>query len=186
MDAAKIDGVSYRIAGLPPVIFLNQNQPADRMRFSLAHELGHLILHSYPTPFMEKEANEFASALLMPENDIGPELSALTLEKAAYMKPVWRVSMAALIFRASALKQVDKNKAEYLWRQMATKGFRLREPASLDFSREEPSLMKALVTNLTDNLGYTESELATTLHLHYEELKKMYALNRTIGLRLVK
>ena len=135
MEAARIDGVSYRIPGLPPVIFLNRNQPADRMRFSLAHELGHLILHSYPGPEMERQADQFASALLMPKSDIGPELYGLTLEKAAYMKPVWRVSMAALIVRATTLNKVDRYKAEYLWRQMSSRGFRVREPASVDFEK---------------------------------------------------
>lgn len=186
MEAAKIDGVSYRIPGLPPVIFLNKNQPADRMRFSLAHELGHLVMHSYPSPNMEQEADQFASALLMPQNDIGPELKGLTIEKAAYMKPVWRVSMASLIFRASALNRIDRYKAEYLWRQMATRGFRMREPASLDFPHEVPSLMDALIANLTGKMDYSESELAAALHLYYGELAQLYALKPAGGLRIVK
>jgi Zn-dependent peptidase ImmA (M78 family)/transcriptional regulator with XRE-family HTH domain len=189
MEAARIDGVSYRIAGLPPVIFLNRNQPADRMRFSLAHELGHLILHAYPTPEMEKQADRFASALLMPAADIGPELNGLTIEKAAYMKPVWRVSMASLIYRATTLNRVDRYKSEYLWRQMATRNFRLREPASLDFPYEVPTVMEALVKNLTDNMGYSEDELAKVLHLYYDEVAQLYGLPKKAsqaGLRIVK
>jgi Zn-dependent peptidase ImmA (M78 family)/DNA-binding XRE family transcriptional regulator len=189
MEAARIDGVSYRIAGLPPVIFLNRNQPADRMRFSLAHELGHLILHAYPTPEMEKQADQFASALLMPASDIGPELNGLTIEKAAYMKPVWRVSMASLIYRASALNRIDRYKSEYLWRQMATRNFRLREPAPLDFPHEVPTVMDALVKNLTENMGYSEDELAKVLHLYYDEIAQLYGLPEKTphtGLRVVK
>lgn len=186
LDAAKIDGVSYNISGLPPVIFLNKNQPADRMRFSLAHELGHIVMHSFPTPNMETEANQFASALLMPRDDIAPELNGISIEKAAYMKPVWKVSMAALIFRAKTLNQIDRYGSEYLWRQMSSRGFRLREPASLDFAPEKPSLMSALVNNLTENMGYSNSEFARTLHLHYEELSKLYELKPTQNLRLVK
>lgn len=186
LDSAKIDGVSYNISGLPPVIFLNKNQPADRMRFSLAHELGHIVMHSFPTPNMETEANEFASALLMPRDDIAPELNGISIEKAAYMKPVWKVSMAALIFRAKTLNQIDRYGSEYLWRQMSSRGFRLREPASLDFDQEKPSLMNALVKNLTENMGYSDSEFARVLHLHYEELSKLYDLRPTQNLRLVK
>lgn len=186
LDAAKIDGVSYNISGLPPVIFLNKNQPADRMRFSLAHELGHIVMHTIPSPSMEIEANNFASALLMPKDDIAPELNGISIEKAAYMKPVWKVSMAALIFRAKTLNQIDRYASEYIWRQMSARGFRLKEPASLDFKREEPSLMNALVKNLTDNMGYSNLEVASTLHLHYEELSKLYDLKSSTNLRLVK
>lgn len=186
MNAARIDGASYRIAGLPPIIFLNQHQPADRMRFSLGHELGHLILHTYPTPDMEQEADSFASALLMPSADIGPELSGLTLAKAAYMKPVWKVSMAALIVRAKRLNKLEPSKADYMWRTMSSRGYRLREPESLDFEREKPSVMDGLLRNLTQELGYSDVELGHALHLHYQELAQLYGLPTTSVLRRVK
>lgn len=184
-DAAKIDGVSYRIPGLPPIIFLNRDQPADRMRFSLAHEIGHLVMHAYPSPNMEQEANQFASALLMPASDIGPEISGLTIEKAAYMKPVWRVSMASMIYRATDLNKIDRYKAEYLWRQMAIRGFRTHEPQAVDFEHEKTSLIDALIANMTQ-MGYSSDEFSGLLHLHYEELVTMYSLQRKSELRVVK
>lgn len=186
LEEAKIDGVSYRIPGLPPIIFLNRSQPADRMRFSLAHELGHLVMHAYPTATMEEEADQFASALLMPASDIGPELRDLTIDKAAYMKPVWRVSMAALIYRASYLGRIDRYKSEYLWRQMSSRGFRLREPQTLDFDREQTSVMDALVSHTVEEMGYSPDELPHMLHLNYSELAKLYQLEKRAGLRVVK
>lgn len=185
MDEAHIDGVSYRIPGLPPLIFLNQNQPADRMRFSLAHELGHLVMHSYPSLEMEVEANKFAAALLMPRADIASELTKLTLEKAAYMKPVWRVSMAALLMRAKSLGKIDQYKSEYLWRQMSMLGYRLSEPPELDFDKEKPTVIGALLRNLTDELEYGENELESILHLKYDELAALYGLRRAPSLRIV-
>lgn len=189
MEAARIDGVSYRIPGLPPIIFLNRDQPADRMRFSLAHELGHLILHAYPDPDMERQANGFAAALLMPKADIASELAGLSLAKAAYMKPVWRVSMSSLLFRAKTLNKLDRYKEDYLWRQMSARGYRVREPATLDFEKEQPTLMGALVSNLTERLGYSAVELESALHLHYQELAQMYSLPdraKASSLRAVK
>lgn len=186
LEEAKIDGVSYRIAGLPPIIFLNQNQPADRMRFSLAHELGHIVMHAYPSVAMEEEANRFASAFLMPALDIGPELKGLTIDKAAYMKPVWRASMASLIYRAADLGCIDHYKADYLWRQMSTRGFRLREPQMLDFEREKTSVINALVEHTVSEMGYSADELTELLHLHYDELATMYQLEKQVGLRIVK
>lgn len=185
MEAARIDGVSYRVPGLPPIVFLNRRQPADRMRFSLAHELGHLIMHRYPEPEMEKQANDFASALLLPRRDIAPDLQGLNLAKAAYMKPVWRVSMAALIMAASRYGKLDKYQSDYLWRQMAAKGYRLLEP--VEIAPEQPSLMKGLVANLTERQDFSADDLTKTLHLHFEELARMYELQQhQAGLRRVK
>ena len=75
-DAA-MDGVTLRAPDTPPCIFLNRLQLADRMRFSLAHELGHLVMHRLPRQNMEDEANSFAGAFLAPANDIRPYFSGI-------------------------------------------------------------------------------------------------------------
>lgn len=186
MDAARIDGVSYQVAGMPPVIFLNRNLPADRQRFSLAHELGHLVLHSFPTPEMEQQADQFAAAFLMPREDIASELKDMTLAKAAQLKPFWRVSMGSLIFRASTLGKIDSGSSSYLCRQMAVRGFRTREPASLDFPSEKPTLANALFTNLIEAMGYTNEDLERSLHLSFNEIAELYGLKPAPGLRRVK
>lgn len=186
MEAARIDGASYRIPGLPPIVFLNKNQPSDRMRFSLAHELAHLILHKYPEPHMERQADEFASAFLMPRADIGPHLSDLSITKAAYLKPVWRVSIAAILVRATTIGVVSKDKATYLWKQMSSKGYRLREPASLDFPPEMPTLLNGLTAYFTQQLGYGPADFERLLHLGAEEVSTMYGLKFGPSIRRVK
>lgn len=64
------------------VIVVNSNHAATRKRFTVAHELGHYILKNRPQKCYahrdssevynpeEKDANSFASALLMPEEDV--------------------------------------------------------------------------------------------------------------------
>ena len=39
-----LDGISFRAEGLPPLFFMNKEVPGDRFRFSLAHELGHMVM----------------------------------------------------------------------------------------------------------------------------------------------
>lgn len=176
MEGARIDGASYQVPGLPPVIFLNKELPGDRQRFTLAHELGHIVMHTCPTPEMEKQADEFAAEFLMPKADIASELSGLSLQKAAQLKPYWKVSMGALIVRAKTLGKIDTGTASYLWRQMSIAGYRTKEPVSLDFAAETPSLSEALIRNLTHELGYSNTDLEHALHLHYSELAEMYNL----------
>jgi Zn-dependent peptidase ImmA (M78 family) len=43
-----LDALSFRLPGLPPLIFMNSEMPGDRYRYTLAHELAHLILHNQP------------------------------------------------------------------------------------------------------------------------------------------
>jgi Zn-dependent peptidase ImmA (M78 family)/DNA-binding XRE family transcriptional regulator len=185
MAEAQIDGVSYRIPGLPPIIFLNNRAPADRQRFSLAHELGHIVMHSIPHPEMEDQANQFASAFLMPSGDVMPHLRDISIERAAQLKKVWRVSMAALLVRAKTIGAIDHYKSDYLWRQMSALGYRMQEPPEVAFERERPTVFPALVQHLTEELGYTQQDLEHVLALHYEEVAKMYGLQTRSGLRLV-
>lgn len=185
MSGARIDGVSYQISGLPPIVFLNEEIPADRERFTLAHELGHLIMHRFPTENMEKEANSFASAFLMPATDIAPELKGITLEKAAALKPYWKVSIGSLLYKAKTLKSVEDSQMQYLWRKRSALGWNTREPASLDFPNEQPTLLNALLKNMQDDLGYSLEELATALHLHLDEISRMYGIRQRPMLRAV-
>lgn len=124
----KIDGLSMWVANTPPLIFLNAQSTGDRDRWTLAHELGHLVLHRRVHADIESEADRFASELLMPEREIKRELQPMSLQRAASIKLKWRVSMAALIRRAKDLGLLTTNQYEYLWKQMAMNGWRSREP----------------------------------------------------------
>ena len=74
----KMDGLSSITNKGRRVVFLNSRMPSDRIRFSLAHELGHIIMHLDDiipdNRDEEDEANTFASEFLMPSNDIKPLL----------------------------------------------------------------------------------------------------------------
>ena len=81
-----VDAAHLWLAGLPPLFFVNENLPGDRLRWTLAHEVGHAVMHRNPTGDVEGEANRFASEFLMPRDQIAHQLDAITLEKAAALK----------------------------------------------------------------------------------------------------
>ncbi len=187
--ALKVDGFTVQIPDMPPCIFLNRNMPADRQRFSLAHELGHVVMHQVPSPEMEDEANEFASALLMPARDIRPHLAGrrLTLQRLAALKPVWRVSMAALLYRARQIGAITDNQSQYLWRQMSSMGYRPTEPPELDLKVEMPTVLLEIVRLHLEDLGYGLSDLAKALRSSEEDLRALHPLPGTTShLRVVK
>lgn len=176
-DAA-MDGVTLRTPDIPPCIFLNRHAPADRMRLSLAHEFAHLVMHRIPTVSMEDEANAFAGAFLAPAKDIAPYFvrRRIDLPLLASLKPEWRMSMAALLYRAKELGYVDRNQERYLWQKFSMHKIRMREPAELDFPAERPALMPKLISLHLEQLGYSVAELASMLVMHSHELMALYEI----------
>lgn len=188
--ALSVDGITSISPGMPPCIFLNRNQPADRQRFSLGHELGHIVMHRVPSLTMEDEANAFASALLMPAREIHPYLSGrLTIQKLAALKPVWHVSMQALLYRAKAIGAINANQSQYLWRQISAFGYKRSEPPELDFPAEEPAVLQEIIRVHLEDLGYEMDDLCSVLHVFEDDLRSMHQLPGRLGgpnLRVVK
>ncbi len=109
-----------------PYIRVNKNHDHKRQRFTIAHELGHFILHKDVSLFVDKstrvfyrdlksstgevlkerEANHFAASLLMPEHFIKDEIDKidnLQGELSDYLAPIFRVSSQAMSFRLANL-----------------------------------------------------------------------------------
>ncbi len=187
LNGSAVSGVTIAAPGMPPIIILNAADPADRMRFTLAHEIGHLVMHKFPGPTMEDEANEFARSLLMPSADIKASLMGrVDLRRLAALKPEWRVSMQAILYRAQSLNLVGKSEAGWLWRQFGALKMRLAEPAELDFPREQPAVVERMVGLHLDVFGMSNAEFATLLHMHEDDLWNYYRLPSVGAAHLTK
>lgn len=173
-----VDAVSRWIPGLPPMFFVNEGIPPDRERMSLCHEIGHLVMHQSVRPEIEEEANCFAAAFLMPDDEIRPHLADLSVHKLASLKSLWRVSMQALVYRAQELSVIGRGKAQYLWIQLSRLGYRTREPAELDPPREEPSTLKQLIDVHTGTFRYSTKQMAALFRWNEPELLAAYGLSR--------
>jgi Zn-dependent peptidase ImmA (M78 family)/transcriptional regulator with XRE-family HTH domain len=184
-------GLSEWTPPAPPIFFLNQHSDisADRDRFTLAHELGHVLLHAMPNPEMEKQANRFAGSFLMPEEDIRPHLiSPIKLHTVARLKPYWKVAMAALMHRAHELDIINENQYTYLRIQLQNKGYRLREPAELDIPREQPSLLSEIIQAHVRDLGFGLTQIADMVNMRPVEFREYHDLNERerSGLKIVR
>lgn len=171
-----IDAVGRYVPGMPPLFFINRDAPADRTRLTLAHELGHMVMHRVPSPSMEDEAFRFGAELLMPEQDIKADLDALTLDKLVWLKRRWRVSMGALLKRAETLGRIQPRRARYLWMTMSKAGYRTREPAEADIAPELPHTLKDIVDTHLRQLTYTPDDLAHLVALLPSELEATYGI----------
>ena len=180
LSSVGVDGLTIRAYGSPPCVFIDRSAPGDRQRFTLAHELGHLVMHSVPSKTMEDEANQFASALLMPKRDIRPYFmdKKISLAKIAALKPIWRTSMASLIMCGQAIGRISDTQAQYLWRQMSAMGYRRAEPESIAIEREPTQVLAELVDLHMGDLGFTLADLAQSLHVYPDELCALYGLSQ--------
>lgn len=143
-ETTRIDGLS-QWEGLHPVFLANSRSPVDRIRWTLAHELGHLCLHPDPVDGMEAEADAFAAEFLMPEAELKPQLRRVTLSKLLPLKVHWIVSLQALIMRAYGLGCIDDQRRTSLYKQLSARGYRTREPESDKLPREVPGMLLQLV-----------------------------------------
>lgn len=177
MGGADVDGVKYDVPGLPPIIMLNSQRPADRLRFSLAHEIGHLVMHQVPNVDMEDQANLFAGAFLLPRREMKAAFSRkLDLRRLAELKPEWKVSMQALLYRAKTIGAVNPNQLRYMWQQFNIHRIRQKEPPELDFPVEAPTVVKKLVDFHLQVLGYSISTLGEALRWKPQQVEAMYGL----------
>jgi Zn-dependent peptidase ImmA (M78 family) len=187
MESPRISAISTLTGDAPPLFILNIGQPADRERWSLAHELGHLVMHAMPmsSAEAEKEADAFASEFLLPATEIRSQLAGMDLKKAAQLKAAWRVSMAAIIRTAKDLGKIDEGRYKSLMVRMSQLGWRKSEPVEID--REEPSVVPTVLNVHREDHEYTASDLAHLVGLEEDEYRVMYGdFEEPKGLRLIR
>ena len=159
---SRVDGLS-QWSGDAPVMLVNRRAPTDRLRLTLAHELGHICLHSGELGGdPEDEANSFAAEFLMPAAAIRPDLRHLDLGRLHLLKRQWGVSMQALIERAHHLGTIAPARRTSLYKALSKRGWRTKEPLSDELPPEHPTLVGRLVDALSD-ADLTPSETRSVL-----------------------
>jgi Zn-dependent peptidase ImmA (M78 family)/transcriptional regulator with XRE-family HTH domain len=156
-----------------PIILLAQGKTAERRRFDLAHELGHLVLHSEREAFQgqraEDDANAFASSFLMPRAGmLARPLRNATLDVILNERKRWRVAAMALTYRLNELGFLSEWQYRSLCVELSRRGFRSGEPGGL---HSESSLVLTKVFNsLPKSSGGVVAKIADDLCLTPEEL----------------
>ncbi|WP_394425247.1 helix-turn-helix domain-containing protein [Vreelandella stevensii] len=168
-DLNKFDGLQASVAG-KPFIVVSRHWSGDRQRFTLAHELGHLILHGRLGQGVdeEKACNRFASAFLLPERglrqQLGEQRHHLEAQELYLLKHEYGISMAACLYRAADLGIIDegyRKRAFILFRQQ---GWHKGEPGE-PYPAEESQLFTQLVYRALGEGIISESKAAELLKM---------------------
>jgi Zn-dependent peptidase ImmA (M78 family)/DNA-binding XRE family transcriptional regulator len=170
----RLSGISEHITGfgswLDPVPGLMRTEralvvtrrptSAFRLRFTIAHELGHLIMRHQvfagPQQPVEREANLFAQALLMPREAALEDLHAAVLntERLAELKGKWGMSMHAIAMRAKYLEVISESGYRSIYETLRAKGWLKQEPGDVKTVSEQPRLLAELIqrSGMTDSV----------------------------------
>lgn len=170
----EVDALCRWVPAMPKLFFINGTKPADRIRWSLAHELGHTIMHfgrDLDQKTAEDQANKFAAAFLMPAKDIrGDFRRPVNLPDLAAIKRKWRISMQAAARRAESIGFIDKQRLQWLFVQMSRNGWRKSEPVPI--AGETPTAFTNLLHQAIDK-GFTKRDLADWLFVFEDSIDKM-------------
>jgi Zn-dependent peptidase ImmA (M78 family)/transcriptional regulator with XRE-family HTH domain len=174
----RVDSRTILTKDKQPIIAINKLHLADRQRFSLAFELGHLVMHTGMPSFerdIAHEANMFAAGFLMPDSEIRKDFeNGVTIAQLAELKRRWKTSMQALMFRASDLGFLTDNQKHYLLRQFNDLKIRRREPPELDIQREKPRYLRDLITKYKSAHKASVKDLAQLFRLEVDEFMSKY------------
>ena len=164
-----------------PFVFLNTIKSAERSRFDAAHELGHLVrdvytmrhgrAHGLEMPEIERQADAFASAFLMPKESVtANQPPVYTIKYLMKLKHYWGVSLAALAYRFNALGLVSEWNYRSLCIEIAKSGYRTNEPEPME---RETSQLLTKVLDILHSRKQGRREIAESLCLSVDEINAL-------------
>jgi Zn-dependent peptidase ImmA (M78 family)/DNA-binding XRE family transcriptional regulator len=162
-----------------PVIVVNAHHNGERQRFTLAHELAHLVLRFTDLSDAEEEkaADRFAGAFLMAKQMmhrlLGEHRTSISLGELVELKKVFKVSIAALVVRCSQLAIMPKAASGRLWAQIKGMGWNAQgstEP--LSFPAEVPQRMERMCLRAVAESAVSESRAAELLNISVRDLNR--------------
>lgn len=173
-----------------PFIFLSADKDTNaRIRFDLAHELGHLLMHAdyYSEEDLkdnaiceklENEADRFAGAFLLPKKSFSKDVFSTSIDHFIQMKAKWKASIGCMIYRCDTLGILTPNQIKYLKDQMTSRAYWRREPLDKEMPVEKPFAHKQAIALLLDNRIITANQIVEETGCSAEELEEYCYLDK--------
>lgn len=168
IDNEKFDGITLITDKGQPIIFINSAFSNDRKRFTISHELIHLVAHIPHSPLpserlTEQEANEGAAEFLMPYLECRTDLQNLRYSQLGIMKEYWGVSKAMVLYRAKEIGAITHERCTNLYIELARSGERKKETGFVDL--EDPTLFNLIIQAYENELDYSLDDILGILSI---------------------
>jgi Zn-dependent peptidase ImmA (M78 family) len=156
------------------VIVVNSEHPGERQRFTLSHELGHLVLdlRSVSETIAEAVCNRFAGAFLVPEETLRAELgknrTSISIRELFSLKELFGVSAQAIAFRAADLGIFNESLKRQIFVEFGKRGWRKEEPNPVP--KEHPARFRRLCFRALSEDVISVSKAAELLDVGAREL----------------
>jgi len=177
---SKFDGLAARVNG-KPIVVVGRHWPGDRQRFTLAHELGHLMFEGRLTPELDEEmaCNRFAGAFLFPQVSVLQELSrhrnSIEPKELGLLKEEFGLSMAGILYRARDLGIISPAYREEQAKLFRIKGWYLKEPGC-DYPTEKAHIFEQLVFHALAEEYIGESKAAELMNMPLQQFRRIRSM----------
>lgn len=173
-----------------PFIFLSSDKDVNvRIRFDIAHELGHLLMHAdyYSEEDLknktihdklENEANRFAGAFLLPSKTFSADIFSTSIDHFIQLKRKWKASIGCMIYRCDNLGTLSDNQIKYLKDQMTARVYWRKEPMDQEMPVEKPFAHKQAILLLLNNKIITPDQLIEETGCSADELEQYCFLDK--------
>lgn len=179
LNGDNVEAFSFWNGSRPFIFMASDKNSCVRLRYDLAHELGHLVLHRWVEQseiedparlkIIESEANRFAGAFLLPRTSFPNEIYTTKLDAFIPLKERWKVSIQSMVYRCKDLDIIDSDQYLNLYKQISFRKWRTKEPLD-DPKRiplEHPKLLRRAIELVMDNVKKPD-EITNELHLSRE------------------
>ena len=185
LEADTLDAFSQYCFDKPHIIVSNQ-KTASRIRFNIAHEIGHLVLHRNISSkvfntnemfkLMEKQAHRFAGAFIFPQTPFFEEILCADLTTFRLRKARWKLSIAAMIYRAKDLKLIDDEGEERLRRSYGRNRWNRNEPLDDEMPIDYPELLKDALELIINEGVQSRSDVLEAIPISISDIENLAGL----------
>lgn len=184
VGAEKLDAFSqWSTRGVPFIMLSRDKASAVRQRFDALHELVHIVLHKSVTQTrlndtefykaIEKQADQLACYLLLPEKEFVEELYAPSLDGFLALKERWGASVGAMIMRCRSLDIIDDDEVKRMWINYTRRGWRNGEPLDGKMEKENPYMIRRGFEMLMSEGVQSASDIMAALPFPPDDLEEI-------------
>lgn len=183
-ETSLFDGLATVVDGKYYVIVVNKSMPIERKRFTILHELGHLLLNidHHDEKGQERFCNVFASEMLFAGRNVviefGEKRNSISFNELKNIQEKYGISVSAIVYKLGELKILSNEKVSGFYKRLNYDPSLKQEVEMSRFEGDESSnRYENLVSRAVSEEFISLSKASSLLQLSLDELKDKISIN---------